>query len=90
MATYEQSELEDNIGSQLYIPKNRSGKYIDLYALGVILVEMLLFFNTGSERIVCLKNLKEGIIDTRLEMFPKYYDIVKYILDGGNELDQLL
>lgn len=90
LATYNYDNMVDIEGSLLYIPNflpQNKNKYVDIYALSVILVEMLLFFNTGSERIICLKNLKSGIIDERLKIFPKYYDIIKYIQDGGLELE---
>jgi serine/threonine protein kinase len=82
LAKYKEQEFNLEDGSLLYLPKKENVenvKYLDIYALGVILVELLIDFNTGVERINCLKKLKEGIIDERIKNDPKYYDIIKGI-----------
>lgn len=93
LAKYYTDDINLNDGSYLYLPKKeniKDVKYIDIYALGIILIEILLNFVTGSERLKCLKNVKEGILDDRLKNFDKYYDILTKISIGYIDITSII
>jgi translation initiation factor 2-alpha kinase 4 len=85
LSRYVHDTMDDSDGTFLYLPKeNCEPKYQDIYALGIILIEMLLNFKTGSERIVCLKNVKNGILDERLKLFNEY-ELIQYIFESNDD-----
>ena len=92
LAKYYDDKINVNEGSYLYLPEKEKVydvKYLDIYALGIILIEMLLCFGTGSERLKCLKNVKNGILDDRLKIFDKYYEILKIIINGESNIGNI-
>lgn len=61
------TEPSDNGGTFLYQPKDKKvSKKVDIYALGIIVVEMFSVFNTESERRCTLMNIKSGIYPSNL------------------------
>jgi len=77
LARYIGSNYSYNDGSYLYKPSKEydDPKFCDIYALAIILIELILEFKTSSERYISLKNVKNNILDTRLEQ-SKYYTII--------------
>ncbi len=93
LAKYYNDKINFDEGSYLYLPnkdKIKEPKYIDIYSLGIILIEMLLYFGTGSERLKCLKNVKNGVLDERLKIFDKYYEIILIIINGESNIENLI
>ena len=75
--------LNSSIGTQLYLDpevssKNKKcSKKMDIYSLGVILTELFHIFDTDSERIIILNDLKKNIIPNII--FSNYLNIYKII-----------
>ncbi|CAJ0570678.1 unnamed protein product, partial [Mesorhabditis spiculigera] len=73
--------LTTDIGTRAYMsPEQIAGKAytskIDVFALGLILTEMILPFATHSERNPVLEGLREGRIPTDLDQLPNEKELV--------------
>ena len=78
----EKKMTKDKVGTFLYqSPEQLENKpyneKVDIYALGLILLEMCLLFNTETERRVILLNVRKGIYPEELKQLPNEFELVK-------------
>jgi len=93
LARNEYSKFNYLEGSYFYLPnedKIYDNKFIDIYSLGVILLQMLIIYNTEMERFDSIRKFKNNIIDDRIKIFPKYYNILEIILDGEFNINNII
>jgi len=70
-------KLSENVGTPLYQSPEQMknllyNEKVDIYSLGLILLEICSFFKTYHERKICLENVRElGIIPDKIkELYP--------------------
>ena len=78
----EKKVSNDKVGTFLYqSPEQIEGKSytekVDIYALGLILLEMCLFFQTESERRSVLMNVRKGILPREIEEYSNECKLVR-------------
>lgn len=85
-----QAQHTEQIGTSLYMsPEQKASKpynhKVDVYALGIILFELLTPFGTGSERIVVIQRLKDFTFPTTFR--PLYGLSAELLLTSMLSLD---
>lgn len=82
------SEIKENVGTPLYqSPEQIDGKpydeKVDIYSLGIILLELCCFFKTQSERRFVLENVrnKELIPLSIQEKYPEMFILIQMMTD---------
>ena len=78
----EKKVTNDKVGTFLYqspeqLEEKNYNEKVDIYALGLILLEMCLIFNTESERRITLMNVRKGVIPEEMKEYPNEYVLVK-------------
>ncbi|XP_036335534.1 eukaryotic translation initiation factor 2-alpha kinase-like [Rhagoletis pomonella] len=74
------------VGTHLYMsPEQLRGQHydfkVDIYSLGLIFFELLVFFGTEMERIKTLRNLRDGSYPQEFPLaFPKEHELLKLML----------
>ncbi|XP_053969793.1 eukaryotic translation initiation factor 2-alpha kinase [Anastrepha ludens] len=74
------------VGTHLYMsPEQLRGQHydfkVDIYSLGLIFFELLVFFGTEMERIKTLRNLRDGNYPLEFpQNFPKEHELLKLML----------
>ncbi|XP_055908473.1 eukaryotic translation initiation factor 2-alpha kinase [Eupeodes corollae] len=76
------------VGTHLYMsPEQLKGQHydykVDIYSLGLIFFELLVYFSTEMERIVTLRDLRDGKFPpTFSNKFPIQYELLKLMLSS--------
>lgn len=75
-------QIKDQVGTFLYqSPEQLDGKEynekVDIYALGLILLEMCIFCKTESERRQILLNVRKGKYPSELNQFQQEYELIQ-------------
>ncbi|XP_075147017.1 pancreatic eIF-2alpha kinase [Haematobia irritans] len=79
------------VGTHLYMsPEQLRGLpydfKVDIYSLGLIFFELLVYFGTEMERIMTLKSLRDGLYPKEFpHQHPKEYDLLKKMLSANPE-----
>ena len=50
----------------------------------------MLHFKTGSERIICPKNVKAGVLDERLKLFQEYRILEIIFKERNDEVESII
>lgn len=76
-------KLSENVGTPLYqspeqIKNLLYNEKVDIYSLGLILLEICSFFRTSHERKLCLENLREhSMIPEKIKQnYPNEYELI--------------
>ena len=80
--TNEIDKLKDQVGTYLYqSPEQLEGKEynekVDIFALGLILMEMCCLCKTESERRVIILNVRKGVYPEELEEYPQEKELIQ-------------
>ncbi len=86
------SEIKENVGTPLYqSPEQIEGKpyneRVDIYSLGIILLELTTIFKTQSERRHVLEAVRNcGLIPISIHnKYPLEYNLIKMMTDRNPE-----
>ena len=83
LASEKYKKNEENVGTYLYLSPEQLARKpynekVDIYALGIILIEMCCFFNTKHERINTLKEVINGVYpEKQMKCFENELKLVK-------------
>lgn len=76
------------VGTHLYMsPEQLKGQHydykVDIYSLGLIFFELLVYFSTEMERIVTLRDLRDGKFPPKFSAkFPQEFELLKLMLSS--------
>ncbi|KAI3648507.1 hypothetical protein MP228_006361 [Amoeboaphelidium protococcarum] len=100
------NNIQDKEGTYIYMAPNYNAQspstFIDIYAMGVVFIELLKPFRTGMERAVVLTQVRKGILPDDLKRnYPQLFTLIEKMvtpsngenLDAANvltEIEQLL
>lgn len=91
---YEKLEIcsmSDDVGTSIYAsPEIKSGHYgfaVDIYSMGIILLELLLKYSTMHEKMVLIYGIKKNGIDMYSEnmLSNKYNNVISFMIGSNVE-----